>query len=67
MGHEPRNMNYLHRGLFFITLSVAWILWEQGTIKGHVRLAAVFLIMFGIAVIFTSLLTFQHDRKEATT
>lgn len=61
----PRNLSYIYRGLFFIVLSVLWVLWERGSIKALPQLVGSFLVLYGIAVVGTHLLTMGYRKQEA--
>jgi len=51
--------------LFFIVLSVLWVLWERGSIKALPQLVGSFLVLYGIAVVGTHLLTMGYRKQEA--
>lgn len=59
------NVSYIYRGLFFIVLSILWVLWERGSIKDISQLIGSFLIVYGIAIIGTHLLTMGYREREA--
>ncbi len=62
----PRNLGYVYRGLFFIILSILWVLWERGSIKTTSQLVGSFLVLYGIAVVGTHLLTMGYWKQEAS-
>jgi len=59
----PRNLGYVYHGLFFVIVSVLWILWELGSIDNVLQLIGTFLILYGIGIVGTHLLAGAQERQ----
>jgi hypothetical protein len=56
-------VDYLLRGIFLIIVSLAWILYEQGTITSLLQVVGSVLIMYGISIVIVSLATLNSRRE----
>ena len=60
----PKNLAFLHRGLFLIILGVLWVLYEQGSVKSIAQFVGMLLVMFGLSVVLVSILSILAKEEE---